>query len=111
MSVLFIPHCTPPLYSKIGVFRGIHYFLIFALKHRILVLVRTVYLQSMSRAKIRTMSKCFHLKNIILQPLKIDAYYIGMFAQVQHHEFCLVHYNQHYTYEATFGKWGSGSMS
>ena len=28
---------TPALYSKIGVYRGIHYFLIFTLKHRLLV--------------------------------------------------------------------------
>ena len=32
----------PTLYSKNGVYRGIHYFLIFALKHILLVLVRTV---------------------------------------------------------------------
>ena len=42
MSVLFIPTYTPLLYSKIGVYRGIHYFLIFAQKHRFWVLVRTV---------------------------------------------------------------------
>ena len=31
---------TPPLlYSKTGVYKGIHYFLIFALKHRLWVLV------------------------------------------------------------------------
>ena len=30
-----------PLYSKIGVYRGMHFFLIFALKHRLWVLVRT----------------------------------------------------------------------
>ena len=37
--------CTPPhtplSYSKTGVYRGIHYFLIFVLKHRLWVLVRT----------------------------------------------------------------------
>ena len=33
MSVCFIPPYTPLLYSKSGVYRGIHYFLIFALKH------------------------------------------------------------------------------
>ena len=37
------PHCI--LYSKIGVYRGIHYFLIFALKHRLWVLVRTASLR------------------------------------------------------------------
>ena len=41
MSVLCIPPYTPLLYSKTGVYRGLHYFLIFALKHRLWVLVRT----------------------------------------------------------------------
>ena len=41
MSVCFIPPYTPLLYRKTGVYRGIHYFLIFALKHRLWVLVRT----------------------------------------------------------------------
>ena len=31
----------PLLYSKTGVYRGIHYFLIFALKHRLWVLAKT----------------------------------------------------------------------
>ena len=54
MSVSFIPPYTPLLYSKTGVYSGIHYFLAFALKHRLWVLVRTasrggsnMYLQSM----------------------------------------------------------------
>ena len=42
MSVCFIPLYTQLLYSKTGVIRGIHYFLIFALKHILWVLVRTV---------------------------------------------------------------------
>ena len=41
MSVCFIPPYTPLLYSKTGVYMGIHYFLIFALKHILWVLVRT----------------------------------------------------------------------
>ena len=41
MSVQCRPPYTPLLCSKIGVYRGIHYFLIFALKHRLWVLVRT----------------------------------------------------------------------
>ena len=41
MSVCFIPAYTPLVYSKTGVYRGIHYFLIFALKHILWVLVRT----------------------------------------------------------------------
>ena len=40
-SVCFIPPYTPLLYSKTGVYRGVHYFLIFALKHRLWILVRT----------------------------------------------------------------------
>ena len=38
-SVKCIPPYTPFLYSKTGVYRGIHFFLIFALKHRLWVLV------------------------------------------------------------------------
>ena len=41
MSVCFIPPYTPLLNSKTGVYRGKHYFLIFALKHILWVLVRT----------------------------------------------------------------------
>ena len=41
MSVFFIPPYTPLLQSKPGVYRGLHYFLIFALKHILWVLVRT----------------------------------------------------------------------
>ena len=33
MSVCFIPPYTPLLYSKTGVYRGIHYFLIFEQKY------------------------------------------------------------------------------
>ena len=44
MSVCFIPHYTLLLYSKTGVYRGIHYFLIFALKHILWVL--TIYVLS-----------------------------------------------------------------
>ena len=35
---------TPHFYSKIGVYRGIHYFLIFALKHRLWLLVNEAVL-------------------------------------------------------------------
>ena len=41
MSVCFIPLYTPLLFSKSGVYRGIHYFLSFALKDILWVLVRT----------------------------------------------------------------------
>ena len=45
MSVCFIPPYTLLLYRKTGVYRGIHYFLIFALKHILWVLVRTASLR------------------------------------------------------------------
>ena len=41
MSLLLIPPCTPLLYSKTGVNRGIPIVLIFGPKHRLWVLVRT----------------------------------------------------------------------
>ena len=41
VSVCFIIPYTPLLYSKTGVYTGIHFFLIFALKHRLWVLIRT----------------------------------------------------------------------
>ena len=44
ISVSFIPPYTPLLYSKTGVYRGIHYFLIFALKH--ILWVPTIYVLS-----------------------------------------------------------------
>ena len=40
-SVCLIPHYTPLLYGKTGEYRGILYYLIFALKHILWVLVRT----------------------------------------------------------------------
>ena len=43
MSVYCIPPYTPLLYSKTGVYRGIHDFLIFALKQKLWVLVRTAH--------------------------------------------------------------------
>ena len=49
MSVCFIPPYTPSLYSKTGVYRSIHYFLIFALKHILWVLVRTASLRRFLR--------------------------------------------------------------
>ena len=42
MSVCFTPPYTPLLYSN---FRGIHYFLIFSLKHILRVLIRTTSLE------------------------------------------------------------------
>ena len=62
---------TPLLSSKTGVYRGIHYFLIFALKHRLWVLVRTasvptIYVLSKNKKNI----KKFHLKIIIFTAVK-----------------------------------------
>ena len=48
MSVHRIPHYTPLLYSKSGVYRDVHHFLIFALKHRLWVHVRTASLPDSS---------------------------------------------------------------
>ena len=53
---------TPHLYSKTGVYRGIHYFLIFALKHRLWVLVRT--------ASVKKTIRIFHLKIIVFTNVK-----------------------------------------
>ena len=39
------------IYSKIGVYRGMHYFIIFALKHRLWVLVRTASIYFSSKNK------------------------------------------------------------
>ena len=53
---------TPLLYSKTGVYRGIHYFLVFALKHRLLVLVRTASMSNHNLcflAKLRKISHFF----------------------------------------------------
>ena len=59
MSVQFIPPFTPLLYSKNGAYRGILFFLIFALKHRLWVFVRTA-----------SISDFFHLKIIFVTTLK-----------------------------------------
>ena len=48
MSVCFIPPYTPLLYSKPGVYRDLHYFLIFAQKHILWVLVRIVSLRRLT---------------------------------------------------------------
>ena len=45
MSVCLIPPYTPLLYSKTGVYRGLHYYLIFALKHILWVLVRATLMR------------------------------------------------------------------
>ena len=61
---------TPLLYSKTGVYWGIHFFLIFASKHRLLVLVRTASLRRFySVPTIYVLSK--NMKNITIFHLKI----------------------------------------
>ena len=55
MSVYCTLPYTPLLYSKTGVYRGKHYFLSFALKHRLWVLVRTASVR-------RTHNLCFEQK-------------------------------------------------
>ena len=72
--VQFTPLYTPLLYSKTGVYRGIHYFRIFALKHRLWVLVRTASVLMCThnlcfRAKIRKLS-IFYIKNFIFTAMK-----------------------------------------
>ena len=63
---------TPHLYIvKLGLTEGIHYFLIFALKHRLWVRVRTASLVSVSTIYVLSKNKknitIFHLKIIIFQ--------------------------------------------
>ena len=67
------------MYSKIGVYRGIHFFLIIALEHRLLVLVRT----ALRVPTINVLSK--NKKNITFFHLKIifftaAIYYMGAFS-------------------------------
>ena len=68
MSVCFIPLYTPLLYSKTGVYRGLHYFLMFALKHILWVLVRTAAIYVFS--KNMKIVKTFQLKIIIFTAVK-----------------------------------------
>ena len=66
MSVKCRPTYTLLLNSKIGVYRGIHYFVIVALKHRLWVVVKTASIIS------------------FLQLFKFTAYCIGMFALMEY---------------------------
>ena len=74
MSVRFIPPYNPLLYSKIGVYRGIQYFLIFALKHRLWV--PTINVLSKNKINIRI----FHLKINIFTAVKNCCILHGVFA-------------------------------
>ena len=64
------PPYTPLLYSKIGVYRSMHYFRIFALKHRLWVLLRTSKAvltcahNLFFEQKIKRNIKLFHMKII-----------------------------------------------
>ena len=85
MFVWVIPSCAPLLYSKNGVYRGLQgfsVFLIFALKHRSWVLVRTaslvptIYVYNKNENNITIFaSEQYHSysRDILI-------YYIGMFA-------------------------------
>ena len=64
MSMLFI---------KTGVYRGIHYFLIFALKHRLWVLLRTASCEAVLTCTHNVLSK--NKKNITFFHLKIIFFY------------------------------------
>ena len=73
MSVQWTPPYTPLLYSKTGVYRGELVFLIFALKHRLWVLVRTASVLRFFRIPtIYVLSK--NKKNITFFHLKITIF-------------------------------------
>ena len=59
MSVCFKPPYNPLLHSKTGVCRGLHYLLIFALKHIYRVLVRTATIEAVLTC---THNICFEQK-------------------------------------------------
>ena len=87
---MYTPY-TPLFYSKTGVY---HFFLIFALKHRLWVLVRTasvsgsnVYSNSMFCAKTRKNIKKFHLKIIIFSTFR---------------NYCILHRGARYFVESHF---------
>ena len=66
-----LPH-TPLLYSTTGVCRGYTYFLIFAPKHRLLVLIHvpTIYVLSKTKKNINN----FLLKFLVFTAEKISVY-------------------------------------
>ena len=57
---------TPHFIVKLGFIQGYSFFLIFALKHRLWVLVPTIYVLSKNKKNITI----FHLKIIFLTPVK-----------------------------------------
>ena len=69
------PPYTPLLYTKVGVYKGKHDFLIFALKQRLWVLVRTtIYVLCKNKKNIEV----FRQKSSFLQLLKIAVHYKGI---------------------------------
>ena len=76
MSVKYLPPYTPLLYRKTGVCRGIPIFLIFALKHRLWVLVPTTYVLSKNKKNI----KILQLKIFNFKAEKISVYCMGKFS-------------------------------
>ena len=85
MSVCFIPPYIPLLYSKTGVYRGIHYFLIFALKHRSCVLVLSEAVLTCTHnlcfeKKIRKISNFSSENNHFCSREILQYYYVGVFA-------------------------------
>ena len=69
MSVCFIPPYTPLLYRLAEVYRGIHYFLIFALKHILWVHVRTASIYVLSK-NMKIVKKKNQMKVVIFTAVK-----------------------------------------
>ena len=78
MSVCFIPPYIPLLYSKTGVYRDIHYFHIFALKHILWVLVITITNNICFDHKYEK-GKKNQLKIVIFTAVKIAVYCMGVY--------------------------------
>ena len=81
MSVWFIPPYTQLSNSKTEVYRGINFFLIFALKHSLWELVRTASVRRFKRvptiyvlSKIKKNITIFYLKIIIIYSREISQY-------------------------------------
>ena len=72
-------------YSKTGVYPGIHYFLIFALKHRLLILVRTA-----SDANRQPMFWVRIRKNITFFHLKINSFTAVKYCSILHGHICVM---------------------
>ena len=68
--------CTPLLYSKIGVYRGIHNFIIFVLKHRLCEL--TIYVLNKNK------------KHIIIFHLKVNIFIAVKYCCIFHGRVCVM---------------------